>query len=78
MRMRKYFCYLDDGKAVYKVAVPAENEKKAREFCSGNGEIVAVKDVTDEIQISKSKVRNALKSGGFSDIECDFIVRALN
>jgi hypothetical protein len=32
MRMRKYFCYLDDGKAVYKVAVPAENEKKAREF----------------------------------------------
>lgn len=78
MNLKKYFVYIDDGKNVFKEAIPAVNEKAARDYCAGNGEIIAVKDVTNEIKISRNKVFDALKNAGFSDIECDFVVRALN
>jgi hypothetical protein len=75
--MRKYFVYLDDSRNVYKIAVPAENEKAARKYVEGNGEIIAVKDVTDEMPINHIKVYDALKNAGFGENEADFIVRAL-
>lgn len=74
---RKYFVYLDDGEAVYKIAIAAVSEDAAKAWCAGNGEVVAVKDVTDEYPISIEKVHDALKKAAFGESEMDFICRAL-
>lgn len=74
---RKYFVYIDDGKDVYRVKVPAICEDAARAFCRGNGEIVAVKDVTDDVRISAEEVCNALLAGGVDDTKVHFIIRVL-
>lgn len=75
--MKKYIVYMDDGKSCFKIAVPAKNEKTAREYVKGNGEIIAVKDVTEEFPISAEKVANALLSAHFGEIEIDLITRCL-
>lgn len=75
--MKKYFVYMDDGRDAFRCAIPAESEKKAREYVQGNGEVVAVRDVTDQYPISAEKVGSALMAAGFGKIEMDFITRAL-
>ncbi len=75
--MKKYFVYLDDGKECFKVAVPAKDVAAAKKFVQGNGEIVAIKDVTDEYPISADKVHDALTKAGFGDVEIQLIVRTL-
>lgn len=75
--MKKYMVYMDDGKNCFKIAVPAKNEKAAREYVKGNGEIIAVKDVTEEFPISTEKVAKALLSAHFGEIEIDLITRCL-
>jgi len=77
MTMKKYMVYLDDGKNAYKVAIPAKDEKVAREYVQGNGEVIAVKDVTQNYPISADKVADALKNASFGQIEIDLITRAL-
>ena len=57
--MKKYMVYLDDGKDCFKVAVPAVNEKAARKYVEGNGEVIAVKDITEDFPISLDKVVQA-------------------
>lgn len=74
---RKYMVYLDDGEGVYKVAIAAICEESAALSCKGNGEVVAVKDVTDEYPIVCDKVAEALDKSGFGQIEIDYICRAL-
>ena len=77
MNMKKYFVYLDDGHDCYKCAIPAKSEKEAREYVRGNGEVIAVKDVTDDYPISADKVADALKNACFGQTEIDFIIRTL-
>lgn len=74
---RKFFVYLDDGKSVYRIAVAASCEESAALFCAGNGEVIAVKDVTDQYPIDAGRVFDALKDGGFGQDETDFICRLL-
>ena len=75
--MKKYMVYLEDRENVYKIAVPADSEQEAIDFCRGNGDLVAVKDVTEEYQISEDKITKALLNAGFGRIETDFVIRAL-
>lgn len=77
MKLRKYFVYVDDGAITMKIAVPAQNEKEARDFVTGNGEIIAVKDVTESFEISSTKVWEALNSADFTDQQRDFLYRTL-
>lgn len=74
---RKYFVYLDDGRDVFKVAIAAVSEEAAKAWCMGNGEVIAVRDVTEDYPISADKVRDALRKACFGEFEQDFIVRAL-
>lgn len=76
--LKKYFVYMDDGRDAFRVAVPAINRRSAEEYVKGNGEIIAVKDVTDTYHIGLGKVREALTAGGFGEAETDLIVRVLN
>ncbi len=73
----KYMVYLDDGEYVYKVAITAASEDAAKAQCAGNGEVIAVRDVTDNYPISLDEVSKALKTAGFGNHETDFICRAL-
>lgn len=77
IRLNKYFAYVDDDHEVYKLCIPAESEESAREWCEGSGEVVAIKDVTEEYPIDAGKVRRALSDAGFIDHEVDWMVRAL-
>lgn len=75
--MKKYIAYLDDGESVIKVAVPANNVAGVKRYVAGNGEVVKIKDVTEEYPISSSKVKWALERAGFGETEKWLIVRAL-
>ena len=75
--MKKYMVYMDDGKDCFKLAIPAKNEEAARDYVSGNGEIIAVKDVTEDYPISADYISKALEKDGFGEFEIDFIIRAL-
>lgn len=75
--MKKFMLYMDDGENCFKVAVPAKNAKAAREYVNGNGDVIAVKDVTDEFPISAEKVASALKSAHFGETEIALITRCL-
>ena len=76
--MKKYMVYMDDGRECFKVAVPANNEKAARKYVEGNGEVISVKDVTEDFPISLDKVVQALKNAQFGQIEIDLITRCLS
>lgn len=75
--LKKYMVYMDDGKDVFKAAIPAKNEKEAREYVQGNGEVVAIKDVTEEYPIDITKVRDALLAAAFGEAEMNYITRTL-
>lgn len=77
MELKKYLVYLDDSANCFKVAVPAIDEAAARKFVEGNGEVIAVKDVTDDYPIDLCKVAQALHNARFDLIEIDFITRCL-
>lgn len=76
--MKKYMVYLDDSKDCFKVAVLATNEKAARKYVEGNGEVIAVKDITKDYPISLDKVVQALRNAQFGQIEIDLISRCLS
>lgn len=73
----KFIVYLDDGTNVYKVAIAAVSEDAAKAWCAGNGEVIAVRNVTKDYPISLDKVRKALTDASFGEYEMDFICRAL-
>lgn len=75
--MKKFMVYMEDREDVFKVAVPADNEKSARKYVEGNGDIIAVKDITSDYPISNEKIGEALRAAGFGKIETDLITRAL-
>ena len=75
--LKKYMVYIDDGSDCLKVAVLAINEDAAKEYVKGNGEVIAVKDVTEDYKISINKVWTALKKEEFCEAEIDFITRWL-
>ena len=75
--MKKFMVYLEDGDDVYKVAIPAKDQKAAAEYVNGNGDIIAIKDVSDHYPIDIIKVSDALKNAGFGKVEMDLITRTL-
>lgn len=76
-KLRKFMVYLDDGMGCYKVAIPEENIRMAKTFVQGNGDIISIKDITNDYPISLDKVINALKQADFGDVEIQLITRTL-
>lgn len=77
MKLKKYFVYIEDGKRIYKEAVPAETAEAAEKYCEGNGEIIKIKDITEETPIDAVAVAYALSSQGFGEAEIDLITKTL-
>lgn len=76
-KFKQYMIYMDDGHSVFKISVPAPNEKTAIEYAKGNGEIITVKDVSADHPISIEKVREALQNSMLGEIEINLILRVL-
>lgn len=78
-----FMVYIDGGTdqdgndILMKIAVPAKDEQDARDYVAGNGEIVAVLDVSDEYRIRSSRICDALEKAKFTQHEVDFIIRTL-
>lgn len=75
--MKKYMVYLEDRDNVYRVPVPASDPQDAIKWTDGNGDLVAVKDVTGDYQIRTERVAEALLRSGFTSIETYFLTTAL-
>ena len=75
--MKKFMVYMDDGRDCFKLAIPAKSEKDARKYVEGNGEVIAVKDVTRDFPIRAEKVATALLNANFGQNEIDYITRCL-
>lgn len=75
--MKKYMVYLDDGKGCLKIAVPGNSKQDAKNYVAGNGEIIAIKDITEDFPIDLDKVSEALRRANFGEIEIDLITRCL-
>ena len=57
--LRKFAAYLDDGdNHVDKIIFTANSIIEAKKYLHGNGEIIKIKDISDEYPISLSKVKN--------------------
>ena len=41
-KLTVYNVYLDDGKSVFRVTVPAASKKEAADYVQGNGDVVAI------------------------------------
>lgn len=76
--MKKYMVYMDDGRDCFKAAIPANSENEARKYVEGNGEVLAVKNVTEDYPISLEKVTQALRNAQFGPDEIEFITRCLD
>lgn len=72
-----YNVYLDDGRDVYKIVVPAESEADAAKYCEGNGEVIAVKKNPDVQKINTSALADCLRTTGWNKAEVDVITRTL-
>lgn len=75
--MKKYVAYVDDGYRAYRVRVLAEDRADVKQQVHGIGDIVAIRDVTEDYPISIEKVEEALRKALFGDAEIDFIKEAL-
>ena len=75
--MKKYMVYLEDRDNVYRIPVPANDPQDAIKWTEGNGDLVAVKDVTGDYPIRTERVSEALLRSGFTSVEVYFLTRAL-
>ena len=66
--LRKFAAYLDNGdNHVDKIIFTANSIIEAKKYLHGNGEIIKIKDISDEYPISLSKVKKALLDANFGD-----------
>ena len=75
--MRAYEMIIDSKDSVFKCVRPAENVKQLKYIYGGNGEMVRIKDVTEEYGIDLSYLRDVLtgkRGGHFGEIETDLII----
>ena len=79
MKLNKYLVYMDDGHAVFKIAMPATSEKAARKAVEGNGEIIAVKDASEYLDGMPALdcLAETLQRNHYGEVERDLIIRAL-
>ncbi len=71
-----YEVYMDDGREVFKVTVPAETQAAAKKYVSGNGDVIAVKDSPLQ-DIHTGCLADTLRRNGWGQMEIDVITRTL-
>lgn len=70
---KMYEIIILDSEHVYKHHGIYRTEKDARKSAEGNGEVVRIKDVTENFPLSGDMIFSALKNAGFGQIEANAI-----
>lgn len=72
-----YKVIFEDRDNVYREYIPADNEEAAEAYVAGNGEIVSIKDVTEDFPISLDHLYKTLSKAGYGRPEMDAIIRIM-
>ncbi|MBQ7673525.1 MAG: hypothetical protein IJT36_03250 [Alphaproteobacteria bacterium] len=80
--MKKFIVYVDENRydgEVKKLGIPAKDEETARKRVESEcaGEIILVKDITDEHEIIAGVLTDTLHNSGYSSIDISLIMRTL-
>lgn len=68
-----YEIIVDDGQDVFKYYGIYKDEQDAESAATGNGEIIRIKEVTEQFPLSGDKIFTALKDAGYGQIEANAI-----
>lgn len=78
-KMKVFKVYVDDGKAVFKILVPAFTKKDVENYVAGSGEIISVTETFDyPLPLANERISFALKEQCFGEPEIEIITRALS
>lgn len=72
-----YDVYMDDGRDVFKVVIPAESKQAATKAVSGNGEVVKIRENAMVQNIDCNALADTLRKDGWGDTEIQVITRTL-
>lgn len=72
-----YDVYMDDGRDVFKVVIPAESKQAATKAVSGNGEVVKIRENATVQNIDCNVLADTLRKDGWGDAEIQVITRTL-
>lgn len=80
--LKIYKVYLEDNDSCFSTLIPAENEQEVAKQVEGNGEIIAIKDVSDTSRIDTDTVYDILRNGNkkvnaITEKQINLFVRAL-
>lgn len=76
-KFKVYEVYMDDGRDVFKVIIPAESKQAATKAVAGNGEVVKIKESTLVPNIDCNKLAETLRQNAWGDAEIQVITRVI-
>ena len=72
-----YDVYMDDGRDVFKVVIPAESKQAATKAVAGNGEVVKIRESSSVPFIDCNKLTDTLRQNAWGDAEIQVITRVI-
>lgn len=72
-----YDVYMDDGRDVFKVVIPAESKQAATKAVAGNGEVVKIRENTLVPNIDCNALADTLRQNAWGDAEIQVITRVI-
>lgn len=76
-KFKVYDVYMDDGRDVFKVVIPAESKQAATKAVAGNGEVVKIRESTLVPNIDCNALADTLRRNAWGDAEIQVITRTL-
>lgn len=76
-KFKVYDVYMDDGRDVFKVVIPAESKQAATKAVAGNGEVVKIRENTLVPNIDCNALADTLRKNAWGDAEIQVITRTL-
>ena len=76
-KFKVYDVYMDDGRDVFKVVIPAESKQAAAKAVAGNGEVVKIRESSSVSFIDCNKLADTLRKNAWGDAEIQVITRVI-
>lgn len=76
-KFKVYDVYMDDGRDVFKVVIPAESKQAATKAVAGNGEVVNIRESTLIHNIDCNALADTLRKNAWGDAEIQVITRVI-
>lgn len=76
-KFKVYDVYMDDGRDVFKVVIPAESKQAATKAVAGNGEVVKIRESSSVPFIDCNKLADTLRQNAWGDSEIQVVTRVI-